>query len=67
MEIEDDDFTTIAGLVTSEAGYIPKVGENLDIRGLKVEILQADEKKISLLRLRTPAAETETENQEMQA
>ena len=52
MEIEDDDFTTIAGLVTSEAGYVPKIGENLQFRGLEVEILQADEKKISRLRLR---------------
>lgn len=52
MEIEDDDFTTIAGLVTSEIGYIPKTGEQLNFRGLDVEILRADEKKISLLRLR---------------
>jgi putative hemolysin len=52
IEIEDDDFTTIAGLVTSEAGYIPKVGESLSFRGLEVEILKADEKKIHLLRLR---------------
>ena len=52
MEIEDDDFTTIAGLVTSEAGYVPKDGERLMFRGLEVEILQADEKKIYLLRLR---------------
>jgi magnesium and cobalt transporter len=52
MEIEDDDFTTIAGLVTSELGYVPKVGEKLEFRGLGVEILQADEKKISLVRLR---------------
>jgi putative hemolysin len=52
MEIEDDDFTTIAGLVTSEAGYVPKIGEKLEIRGLDIEILQADEKKISLLRLK---------------
>ena len=29
IDIEDDDFTTIAGLVTSEAGYVPKVGEKL--------------------------------------
>ena len=34
MEIEDDDFTTIAGLVTSEAGYVPKIGEKLNFRGL---------------------------------
>ncbi|MEO6588909.1 MAG: hemolysin family protein [Pyrinomonadaceae bacterium] len=52
MEIEDDDFTTIAGLVTSQLGYIPKTGERLNFRGLDVEILRADEKKITLLRLR---------------
>jgi CBS domain containing-hemolysin-like protein len=51
-EIEDDDFTTIAGLVTSEAGYVPKKGEILKIRGLEVEILKADAKKIHTLRLR---------------
>ena len=52
LEIEDDDFTTIAGLITSEAGYVPKVGEKLQVYGLDVEILRADEKKIGLLRLR---------------
>ena len=52
MEIEDDDFTTIAGLVISEAGYVPKLAEKLDIRGLEVEILKGDEKKISLLRIK---------------
>jgi CBS domain containing-hemolysin-like protein len=52
MEIEDDDFTTIAGLVTSEAGYVPTVHEKLHFRGLEVEILKADEKKIYQLRLR---------------
>lgn len=57
LEIEDDDFTTIAGLVTSEAGYIPKTGEKLSFRGLDVEILRADEKKIHLLRLRKSAPE----------
>ena len=57
LEIEDDDFTTIAGLVTTEAGYVPKTGEVLEIRGLNIEILQADEKKISLLRLRPPVIE----------
>lgn len=57
MEIEDDDFTTIAGLVTTEVGYVPKIGETLDIRGMNVEILQADEKKLNLLRLRKSIAE----------
>ena len=52
LEIEDDDFTTIAGLVISEAGYVPKKGEKLDFHGLQVEILRTDEKRIQLLRLR---------------
>ncbi|HLM00463.1 MAG TPA: transporter associated domain-containing protein, partial [Pyrinomonadaceae bacterium] len=52
MEIEDEDFTTIAGLVTSEVGYVPKPHEKLDLHGLSVEILRADEKRINLLRLR---------------
>ena len=60
MEIEDDDFTTIAGLVTSQIGYIPKTGEQLNFRGLDVEILRADEKKISMLRLRRASDENET-------
>ena len=33
IELEDEDYTTIAGLVTSEAGYVPKVGEKLKLRG----------------------------------
>ena len=61
MEIEDDDFTTIAGLVTSEAGYVPKVGEKLALRGIDVEILRADEKRISLLRIRKTKDEPETD------
>ena len=63
MEIEDDDFTTIAGLVISEVGYVPKTDDKLNFRGLDVEILKADEKKIYLLRLR-PAIidETQPEN-----
>lgn len=51
LEIEDDDFTTIAGFVTSELGYVPKPAEKLNLRGLDIEILKADEKRIHLLRL----------------
>src|SRR5215210_5834906 len=57
MEIEDDDFTTIAGLVISESGYVPHAGERLTFRGLDVEVLEADNRRISRLRLRRAAAE----------
>src|SRR5918992_5402423 len=52
MEIEDDDFTTIAGLVINESGKVPAVGEILTIRGLEVEILEADERRINRLRIK---------------
>ena len=66
LELEDEDYTTLAGLVTSEAGYVPKVGETLTIRGLNVEILMADEKRLNLLRLRN-AVETEDPDAESPA
>ena len=65
MEIEDDDFSTIAGLVTSEAGYVPKIGETLNIRGLDVEILQGDEKRLTLLRLKLPTTKINSANREV--
>ena len=61
IEIDDDDFTTIAGLVTSEAGYVPKVGEILNLNGLEVEIRQADDKKIGMLRIRRESSEPNEE------
>ncbi|MFN0279296.1 MAG: hemolysin family protein [Pyrinomonadaceae bacterium] len=57
IELEDDDYTTIAGLVTTEAGYVPKPDEKLTLRGLDIEILKADEKKIHLLRLRKSSSQ----------
>jgi putative hemolysin len=52
MEIETDDFTTIAGLVISESGYVPRTGEHLAFRGLDVEVIEADDRRINRLRLR---------------
>jgi putative hemolysin len=56
MEIEADDFTTIAGLVINESGRVPPQGERLTFRGLEVEVLEADERRIG--RLRVKRAET---------
>jgi putative hemolysin len=62
MEIEDDDFTTIAGLVISESGYVPRPGERLAFRGLDVEVLDADDRRISRLRLRrAPQSQAQAE------
>ncbi len=52
MEIETDDFTTIAGLVINESGKVPQPGEQLKFRGLDVEVLEADERRIGRLRVK---------------
>src|SRR2546421_7306457 len=61
MEIEADDFTTIAGLVIAQKGSVPRPGEHLSFRGLEVDILDADEKRICRLKLRR-AEETKVED-----
>ena len=58
MEIEADDFTTIAGLVINESGKLPQTGEHLTFRGLEVEVIEADERRIGRLRLKRASEET---------
>jgi putative hemolysin len=52
MEIEADDFTTIAGLVIAEKGSLPRSGEHLTFRGLEVEVLEADGKRIGRIKVK---------------
>ena len=61
MEIEADDFTTIAGLVINESGKVPEVGEVLTFRGLEVEVLEADERRINRLRVKKAHEEDRSE------
>jgi CBS domain containing-hemolysin-like protein len=64
VELAADDFTTVAGLVINLFGRIPKTGETLDFRGFRFEVLEADERRVSRVRLRaqpTEAAEARLE------
>ncbi|MBC7910944.1 MAG: hypothetical protein H7Y30_10620, partial [Pyrinomonadaceae bacterium] len=56
-----DDFTTIAGLVISESGYVPRAGEHLTFRNLNVEVLEADNRRIARLRLRRAPEESQAQ------
>jgi putative hemolysin len=64
MEIEADDFTTIAGLVVNECGRVPQTGEQLTFRGLDLEVVEADERRIARLRVKRT---TETASEAGQA
>jgi putative hemolysin len=56
MEIEADDFTTIAGLVINQSGKVPLPGEQLEFRGLYVQVLAADDRRINRLRVKKAEA-----------
>ncbi len=51
-EVEADDFTTVAGLIISELGHVPAIGEKLEFKGLQFEIVDADNKRVNRVRLR---------------
>ncbi|HXU39889.1 MAG TPA: hemolysin family protein [Blastocatellia bacterium] len=51
-ELEADDFTTVAGLIVNQLGHVPAVGETLDFKGLRLEVVDADSKHVNRVRLR---------------
>jgi len=50
-ELEADDFTTVAGLIINQLGHVPGVGEKLDFKGLRLEVVDADSKHVNRVRL----------------
>ena len=55
----DEDIDTLGGLAFVIAGHIPEVGEMMlhEASGWRLEILEADEKRVSRLRLHAPRDE----------
>jgi CBS domain containing-hemolysin-like protein len=54
---ENEDYETIGGFVLSRLGYIPKAGESLEHQGLRITVLEAEDRRITRLRIeRAPAA-----------
>jgi len=62
MEIEADDFTTIAGLVINASGKVPQSGEVLSFRGLEVQVLEADDRRIGRLLVKRSKVDGTNEN-----
>ncbi len=52
VELAEDDFLTVGGLITHALGRLPGKGEILNIKGLRLEVLEADQKKVKKLRIR---------------
>jgi putative hemolysin len=52
---EHEDYETLGGFVLSRLGYIPKTGETMQYEGLKITVLEAEERRVKRLRLELPA------------
>ncbi len=61
VELAADDFTTIAGLVINELGHLPVAGEKIEFRGLRFEVVEADERRVSRIRIQKPAQKSDEE------
>ncbi|MDP2720793.1 MAG: CNNM domain-containing protein [bacterium] len=56
VNLKGDGFTTLAGLVETQIGRIPKKGEKIRLKHFEIEIEEADERSIHRVRLyRLPA------------
>lgn len=46
IEIQNDEVSTIGGLVTGELGHIPKQGEGLDAYGMHIQVVEVDDRRV---------------------
>jgi len=61
QELAEDDYITASGLLTHHLGRLPHKGETAEIKGLSVEVLEVDQKRIKKIRIKRPAPATEAE------
>jgi CBS domain containing-hemolysin-like protein len=54
LELADEDFVTASGLVTFRLGHLPKKGEIIDVKGLAIEVVDVDQRRIQKLRIKAP-------------
>ncbi len=52
--VSDEEFDTIGGVVLKAFGHLPERGECVDIDALRFEVLNADSRRLRLLRVNTP-------------
>ncbi len=52
----DEEFDTIGGLVLQAFGHVPELGETVELGALRFEVLNADSRRLRLLRVDTPEA-----------
>jgi CBS domain containing-hemolysin-like protein len=62
---EDFETTTIGGLVTEQLGHVPSPGAKIQLDGIEIEVLTADERRVNRVRVRRlPPAKDEASGAE---
>jgi putative hemolysin len=51
VEIEDPEYETVAGLIFSELGYVPQVGETVETHGLRFTVEAVADRRIQTVRV----------------
>jgi len=49
--LEHDEIDTVGGLVMARLGHVPRRGDQLDLDGLRFEVLRADSRRVHLLKV----------------
>jgi len=52
LELAEDNYLSASGMITHHLGRLPKKGEAVDLKGLAVEVIDVDQKRIKKLKLR---------------
>jgi CBS domain containing-hemolysin-like protein len=60
-DLAEDDVITMSGFITRHLGRLPQKGETLEVQGLKIEVLEVDQKRVLKLRLRGTPVQTKEE------
>ncbi|MFN7916823.1 MAG: hemolysin family protein [Vicinamibacterales bacterium] len=51
VQIEREGFETVGGYLMTHVGRVPAVGEQMDIDGLHIEVLEVDRRRVSKVRM----------------
>lgn len=61
VNIDNNDVETIAGIVISELGHIPKVGEQTKVQKFEIKVLSVDKRRINMLQVKVDNEESPQE------
>ena len=52
VDVAEDDYITVSGLISHHLGRLPKRGETVAIKSLSIEVLDVDQKRIKKLKIK---------------